>query len=168
MTIYRGTGGGGDATTDSQITALAAYATQAQTQAELATTAAGSATASAATASASAALAQALAGTAPSQTGNAGKYLTTNGTATSWATVDALPSQASNAGKYLTTDGTTPSWNTLNTDANTTTKGLYEMANVISTSYNITAGNNAISTGTITVNSGVTVTVPSGSTWAIV
>jgi hypothetical protein len=105
---------------------------------------------------------------APSQTSNTGKYLKTNGTIASWETVDALPSQTSNAGKYLTTDGTSPSWNTLNTDANTTTKGLYEMANVISTSYSITAGNNAISTGTITVNNGVTVTVPSGSTWAIV
>jgi hypothetical protein len=42
------------------------------------------------------------------------------------------------------------------------------MANVISTSYSITAGNNAISTGTITVNNGVTVLIPSGSTWAIV
>jgi hypothetical protein len=49
----------------------------------------------------------------PSQTGNSGKYLTTNGTAASWATVDALPSQTGNSGKYLTTDGTTASWATL-------------------------------------------------------
>jgi hypothetical protein len=46
----------------------------------------------------------------PSQTGNSGKYLTTNGSSTSWATVDALPSQTGNSGKYLTTDGTNASW----------------------------------------------------------
>jgi hypothetical protein len=46
----------------------------------------------------------------PSQTGQSGKYLTTNGTASSWGAVDALPSQAGNAGKFLTTDATTASW----------------------------------------------------------
>ena len=46
----------------------------------------------------------------PSQSGNSGKYLTTNGSAASWATVDALPSQTGNSGKYLTTNGTTASW----------------------------------------------------------
>jgi hypothetical protein len=50
----------------------------------------------------------------PTQTGNTGKYLTTNGTATSWATVDALPTQTGNSGKYLTTNGTASSWATLN------------------------------------------------------
>jgi len=50
---------------------------------------------------------------APSQTSNSGKYLTTNGTNTSWATVDALPSQTGQAGKYLTTDGTVASWDTV-------------------------------------------------------
>ena len=48
--------------------------------------------------------------TYPSQTGNSGKYLTTNGTSVSWATVDALPSQTGNSGKFLTTNGTTASW----------------------------------------------------------
>jgi hypothetical protein len=52
----------------------------------------------------------------PSQTGNSGKYLTTNGTVSSWGAVDALPSQTSNSGKYLTTDGTTASWATVTTD----------------------------------------------------
>jgi hypothetical protein len=50
---------------------------------------------------------------APSQTSNSGKYLTTNGTNTSWATVDALPSQTGQNGKYLTTDGSTASWATV-------------------------------------------------------
>ena len=52
----------------------------------------------------------------PSQTGNAGKYLTTDGTVSSWASVDALPSQTGNAGKYLTTNGTTASWASIVTD----------------------------------------------------
>lgn len=76
----------------------------------------------------------------PSQTGKAGKFLTTDGTNASWGEVkqikiaqnltnpsadtvpstkavktaidakDSLPSQAGNNGKFLTTDGTTASW----------------------------------------------------------
>jgi len=103
----------------------------------------------------------------PSQTSNSGKYLTTNGTATSWASVDALPSQTGNTGKYLTTNGSVASWATINTDANTTTKGLYENNSTISANYTITSGNNAMSSGPITVNSGVTVTVPTGSRWVV-
>ena len=84
-----------------------------------------------------------------------------------WAEVDALPSQTGNAGKYLTTDATNASWATLDTDANTTTKGLYEHAHTIASNYSITSGNNALSAGAVTINSGVSVTVPSGSTWVI-
>jgi hypothetical protein len=104
----------------------------------------------------------------PSMSGNTGKFLTTDGTDSSWADVDALPSQTGNSGKYLTTDGTDPSWATLDTDANSTTKGLYEHSNTISANYSISSGNNAMSAGTMTINSGVTVTVPTGSTWVIV
>ena len=46
----------------------------------------------------------------PSQTGNSGEFLTTNGSVVSWATVDALPAQSGNSGKYLTTDGTSATW----------------------------------------------------------
>lgn len=52
-------------------------------------------------------------GNFPSQTSNSGKYLTTDGSTLSWATVDALPSQTGNSGKYLTTDGSTASWGSL-------------------------------------------------------
>jgi hypothetical protein len=50
--------------------------------------------------------------TLPSQTGNSGKYLTTDGTDKSWETVSqyALPSQTGNAGKVLGTNGTSESW----------------------------------------------------------
>ena len=72
-------------------------------------------------------------------------------------------------------------WNTTDTSAevydgsawaavgggNTTDKGLYEMANTIAANYTITSGNNALTAGPITVNNGVSVTIPSGSTWVI-
>jgi len=49
----------------------------------------------------------------PSQGGNAGKYLSTDGSQTSWEEVDALPSQTGNDGKYLITNGASASWATL-------------------------------------------------------
>lgn len=44
---------------------------------------------------------------------------------------------------------------------------FYENDQTITTNYTITSGKNAMSTGTITINSGVTVTIPSGSRWVI-
>ena len=52
----------------------------------------------------------------PSVTGQSGKFLTTDGTVTSWDTVDALPSQTGQAGEFLTTDGTTATWEAVVTD----------------------------------------------------
>ena len=49
----------------------------------------------------------------PTQSGQSGKFLTTDGTDASWATVDALPSQTSQSGKFLTTDGSSASWATV-------------------------------------------------------
>lgn len=37
--------------------------------------------------------------------------------ATQWSTIDALPSQSGNNGRYLTTDGAAPSWAVLETGA---------------------------------------------------
>lgn len=134
---------------------------------ENALAAAASAEAAAISEAAAAASAASLASSVlPSQTGQAGQFLTTDGTNLDWATVDALPSQAGQNGKVLTTDGLVASWT--EQQANKTAFGLYENATVIAADYVITAGNNAISAGPITVNSGVTVTVPSGSTWSIV
>jgi len=81
--------------------------------------------------------------------------------------IDALPTQTGQTGKYLGTDGSAATWNTLDTDANSTTKGLYEHANTISANYSITSGNNAMTAGPITINTGVSVSIPSGSTWVI-
>lgn len=45
---------------------------------------------------------------------------------------------------------------------------FYENDNTVTTDYSITANRNAISAGPITVNSGVTVTIPATSNWVIV
>ena len=83
-----------------------------------------------------------------------------------WAAVDGLPSQSSQSGKFLTTDGTNSSWATIAT-GNTTSNGLWEHSNTITSNYSITSGNNALTAGPITINSGVSVTVPTGSTWIV-
>ena len=44
---------------------------------------------------------------------------------------------------------------------------FYENDQTVTANYTITTGKNAMSTGPITVNSGVTVTVPSGSVWVV-
>lgn len=137
---------------------------------------------------------------APSQTSNSGKYLTTDGTNTSWATVDALPSQTGNNGKYLTTNGTVASWATVNfSPAGSTTQVQYNNAGAfgasssftfdgtaltapvqissngitvnsatVSATYSIPSGSNGMSAGPVSVATGITVTVPTGSTWVIV
>lgn len=46
--------------------------------------------------------------------------------------------------------------------------GYVENSATISQSSTINAGNNAISAGPVTINSGITVTVPSGSRWVVV
>ncbi len=48
------------------------------------------------------------------------------------------------------------------------TLGLYENTATITQSYTISTGSNAMSAGPITVASGYTITVPTGSTWTIV
>jgi hypothetical protein len=45
---------------------------------------------------------------------------------------------------------------------------FYQNGQTVTTDYTITAGQNAGTFGPITINSGVTVTVPTGSTWSIV
>lgn len=51
---------------------------------------------------------------------------------------------------------------------NSTGNGLWEHAATISSDYSMTAGNNALSAGPIVIDTGITVTVPSGSVWTIV
>jgi hypothetical protein len=44
---------------------------------------------------------------------------------------------------------------------------VYENTQAISTNYTIPSGSSAMSVGPITISSGVSVTIPSGSRWAI-
>jgi hypothetical protein len=74
------------------------------------------------------------------------------------------PSGTGSTSTFLRGDN---SWQTVDTDSNTTTKALYEHAHTISANYSIASGNNAMTAGPITINSGVSVTVPTGSTWVI-
>ena len=103
-------------------------------------------------------------------TSNNGKFLKAGSTAgsLSWDTVDALPSQSGNSGKFLKTVSNTATWAALDTDANTTTKPLYEHSNTISSNYTITAGNNAMTAGPITIDAGVYIEIPATSTWVVV
>lgn len=72
----------------------------------------------------------------------------------------------SDDGSFEGYDGS--AWGSIGGGSNVTALGLWENAATITANYTITAGNNAMSAGPITVDSGVTVTVPSGSTWTVV
>jgi hypothetical protein len=80
-----------------------------------------------------------------------------------------LATAAGTSGQVLTSAGAgaVPTWATP-VGSNITAQGLYENNATISANYTIGTGNNAVSAGPITINSGVVVTVPSGSTWVVV
>jgi hypothetical protein len=63
-------------------------------------------------------------------------------------------------------DGTTQ--NTATTSAFAANGVILEANTVISSNYTITAGKNGLTPGPITINTGVTVTIPTGSTWTVV
>lgn len=102
--------------------------------------------------------------TLPDQTGHSGQFLTTDGTTADWATVDALPTQTGYAGKFLTTDGTNASW----ADTGAAEDIFWENGTTITSDYTITSGKNAGTFGPVEIADGVTVTIPTGSTWTVV
>ena len=53
------------------------------------------------------------AGSLPGQSGNAGRFLGTDGVVAGWA--DVLPPQGGQGGRALTTDGASPRWKALTT-----------------------------------------------------
>lgn len=84
-------------------------------------------------------------------------------TATQWRTQNLGTS-----GQVLTSSGssTTPVWSTPSASA---AAGIFwENDQTITADYTVTTNKNAGTFGPVTINSGVTVTVPSGSTWTIV
>ena len=126
---------------------------------------------------------------APSQATNSGKYLTTDGTNTSWATVNAgasLSNDTSTASNLYplfanATTGTPttiytsnanllykPSTGELQASVPVASNGIFINSQAIAASYTIAATNNAMSAGPVSVNSGITVTVSTGAVWTVV
>jgi hypothetical protein len=125
---------------------------------------------------------------APSQTSNSGKYLTTNGSTTSWATVSAGASISNDTSTSTNlyplfaaaTSGTPttiytgdakllykPSSGELQSTVLVAGNGIVVNSKTVATSYTIASGNSAMSVGTITIASGQSVTVSSGSRWVV-
>jgi hypothetical protein len=116
-----------------------------------------------------------VAASVPSFLSVAGSPITTSGTIAISYSGTALPvanggtgvTSVGTAGNVLTSNGT--AWvSSAPVSSNITAQGLFENANTISANYTIGTNNNAVSAGPITVASGFTVTVPSGSVWTIV
>jgi hypothetical protein len=126
---------------------------------------------------------------APSQASNTGKYLTTNGTDSSWATVVSgatISNDTSTATNLFpifsdATSGTPttvytsnakllykPSTGELQSTAVIASNGIFVNNLTVSENYTIPSGSNAMSAGPVSINSGITVTVASGSTWVVV
>ena len=107
----------------------------------------------------------------PNQSGQNGKYLTTNGSAASWATIDALPDQSGHAGQYLKTDGTNSDWATLNpnniTGALTVTDetivkiqdGISMMQASLTGTHEVPSGYSAVVAGPLNIGSSASLTV---------
>ena len=125
---------------------------------------------------------------APSQTTNSGKYLTTDGTNTSWATVvsgaslsndtststNLYPLFANATSGVPTTIYTSnakylykPSTGELTAPVHVSSNGINVNSATVSTSYTIASGNNGFSVGPITVASGQAVTISSGQRWLV-
>ena len=126
---------------------------------------------------------------APSQGGNSGKYLTTDGTDTSWATVSGSGATISNDTSTATdiypllataTSGSlsavntsnakllyTPSTGEFKSEVVNALGGIFVNSATIDTNYTIATGNNGLSAGPVTISSGITVTVSSGSVWTV-
>jgi hypothetical protein len=105
-------------------------------------------------------------GTGLSTPGTAGNVLTSTGSA--WVSSSAstgLPSQTGNAGKFLTTDGSTASWAPTSAAAG---GGIVVNNDVISVDYTIAAGTNGFSVGPMTISGGYAVTISSGQRWVVI
>lgn len=79
--------------------------------------------------------------------------------------VDALPTQTGNSGKYLTTDGSDASWDSVQSGA--ILDVFWTNGQNLSTSYTIPANRSAITAGPITLDSDVEVTLDSNAVWVI-
>ncbi len=123
----------------------------------------------------------------PSQSSQSGKFLTTDGTNTSWATASTTISNDTSTSSFLyplfsaATSGTIttaytsnakllykPSTGELESSVLVADNGIMVNSSTISTSYTIASGQNGLSAGNVTIASGVTVTVSSNQRWVVV
>jgi hypothetical protein len=65
-------------------------------------------------------------------------------------------------------DNYDPTLNVLTVGANASSNGITLNATTVSVSYSIPTSYNGLSAGPVSVNTGITVTVQSGSTWVVV
>jgi hypothetical protein len=80
-----------------------------------------------------------------------------------------LPSQSGNSGKYLTTDGANAlSWSTVNAALAAGNNSILINNVNVTANANITAGQNGFSVGPITTANGVSITIASGQKWVII
>lgn len=97
--------------------------------------------------------------------GSSGQVLTVTGGVPAWATpASGLPSQTGNAGKYLTTDGVNASWSSTGAAAG---GAIYVNNTTISQDYTIASGQNGFSVGPMTIVGGYTVTISPGQRWVV-
>jgi hypothetical protein len=76
---------------------------------------------------------------------------------------------SSNSGSAVTFSGTVTVFVTYPAYTSVTgATGLVENDNTITASYTINSGRNAMSSGPVSINSGVSVTIPTGSVWTII
>jgi len=90
-----------------------------------------------------------------------------------FATTFALPSSDGSSGQVIQTNGSgTLSFAAVSGGGGATGGGsdevFFENDQAVTTNYSISASHNAMTAGPITVNNGVTVTVPSGVRWVVV
>ena len=91
-----------------------------------------------------------------------------------FATTFTLPTSDGSSGQVLQTNGSgTLSFAAASGGGGAATGGgsdevFFENDQAVTTNYSITASHNAVTAGPITINNGVTVTVPSGVRWVVV
>lgn len=84
-------------------------------------------------------------------------------------TLTRTPSESSSAGAAINLSGNAKVFVTARAaDFGAKAGVFYENSTTVDADYTITSGKNAVSAGPVTISSGVTVTVPSGSRWAVV
>lgn len=99
-------------------------------------------------------------------------------TVANWTSINPTLAQGEvgvelSTGKFKIGDGST-AWTSLVYASSIGATGgggddvFYENGQTVTTNYTLTTNKNAVSAGPITINSGVTVTVPSGQSWVIV